>query len=120
MNISCCIDQLNANNKPDVKAKQMFELTGRIGVSGVTEVSHRNAKLDINNMLFISIPLCDVFFVGNIFTARRSYARAVLGVVILSVCPPVCLSIHMSHSCFVTNPKNLPAIFLYHMKGQSF
>jgi len=44
-----------------------------------------------------------------IFTARRSYASAVLGVVILSVCP--------SHACFVTNPKNLPAIFLYHMKG---
>jgi len=45
-------------------------------------------------------------------TARRSYASAVLGVVILSVRP--------SHACFVTNPKNLPAIFLYHMKGQSF
>ena len=26
----------------------------------------------------------------------------------------------MSHACFVTNPKNLPVIFLYHMKGQSF
>jgi len=42
-----------------------------------------------------------------VFTARRSYASAVLGVVILSICP--------SHACFVTNPKNLPAIFLYHM-----
>jgi len=51
-----------------------------------------------------------------LFTARRSYASAVLGVVILSVRPSVCLS----HVCFVTNPKNLPAIFLYHMKGQSF
>ena len=49
-----------------------------------------------------------------IFTARRSYASAVLGVVILS------LSVRPSHACFVTNPKNLPAIFLYHMKGQSF
>ena len=46
-----------------------------------------------------------------IFTARRSYASAVLGVLILSVC--------LSHACFVTNQKNLPAIFLYHMKGQS-
>jgi len=46
-----------------------------------------------------------------IFTVRRSYASAVLGVVILSV--------RLSHACFVTNPKNLPAIFLYHMKGQS-
>jgi len=43
---------------------------------------------------------------------RASYANAVLGVVILSV--------HPSHACFVTNPKNLPATFLYHMKGQSF
>jgi len=50
-----------------------------------------------------------------IFTARRSYAGAVLGVVILSVPPPVW---RLSHACFVTNPKNLPAIFLYHMKGQ--
>ena len=47
-----------------------------------------------------------------VYTARRSYASAVLGVVILSICP--------SHACFVTNPKNLPAIFLYHMKGLSF
>ena len=59
------------------------------------------------------------FFVNKqhtVFTARRSYASAVLGVVILCVRPSVCLL----HTCFVTNPKNLPAIFLYHMKGQSF
>jgi len=55
-----------------------------------------------------------------VFTARRSYASAVLAVVILSVRPSVCLSVCLSHACFVTNPKNLPAIFLYHMKGQSF
>jgi len=47
-----------------------------------------------------------------VFAVRRSYASAVLGVVILSV--------RLSHACFVTNPKNLPAIFLDHMKGQSF
>jgi len=47
-----------------------------------------------------------------IFTAQRSYASAVLGVVILSV--------RLSHTCFVTNPKNLPAIFLYYMKQQTF
>ena len=29
-------------------------------------------------------------------------------------------SVRLSHACFLTNPKNLPAIFLYHMKGQSF
>jgi len=46
-----------------------------------------------------------------VFTARR-YASAVLGVVILSV--------RQSNACFVTNPKNVPPIFLYHMKGQSF
>jgi len=40
-----------------------------------------------------------------VFTARRSYASAVLGVVILSV--------SLSHAFFVTNPKNLPAIFFY-------
>jgi len=32
----------------------------------------------------------------------------------------VCLSIRLLHVCFVANPKNLPAVFLYHMKGQSF
>jgi len=47
-----------------------------------------------------------------VVTARRSYASEVLGVVILSV--------RLSHACFVTNPKNLPTIFLYIMKGQSF
>jgi len=54
-----------------------------------------------------------------IFTARR-YASAVLGVVLLSVCPSVRPSVCLSHACFVTNPKNLPALFLYHIKGQSF
>ena len=52
----------------------------------------------------------------TVFTARRNYASAVLGIVILSVRLSVCLS----HACFVTNPKNLPAISLYHIKGQSF
>jgi len=47
-----------------------------------------------------------------VFAVQCSYASAEFGVVILSVCP--------SQACFVTNPKNLPAIFLYHMKGQSF
>ena len=35
-----------------------------------------------------------------IFTAR-AYARAVLGVVILSVRPSVCLSVRLSHACIV-------------------
>jgi len=42
-----------------------------------------------------------------VFTARRSYASAVLGVVILSVRP----SVRLPRACFVTNPKNIPAIF---------
>ena len=48
-----------------------------------------------------------------IITARRSYASAVLGVVILSVCPSVCHTVTRVLYCFVTNPKNLLAIFLY-------
>jgi len=36
-----------------------------------------------------------------------------------SVRPSVCPSVRLSHACFVSNSKNLPAIFLYHMKGQS-
>ena len=55
-----------------------------------------------------------------VFTARRSYASAVLGVVILSVRLSVRPSVCLSHACFVTNLKNLRAIFLYRMKGQSF
>jgi len=47
------------------------------------------------------------FTVKRIFTSRR-YASAVLGVVILSLCPSVR---RLSHACFVANPKNLPAIF---------
>ena len=48
-------------------------------------------------------------------TERRSYASAVLGVVILSVC----LSVRVSHACFVIKPNNVVRIFWYRMKGQS-
>jgi len=48
--------------------------------------------------------------------ATQKYASTVLGLVILSVRPHV----RLSHACFVTNPKNLSATFLYRMKGQSF
>jgi len=37
-----------------------------------------------------------------------------------SVRPSVCPSVRLPHARFVANPKNLPAIFLYLMKGQSF
>ena len=46
-------------------------------------------------------------YAAVVITARRSYASAVLEVVVLSVR----LSVRLSHACFVTNPKNLPAIF---------
>jgi len=49
------------------------------------------------------------------FTPRRSYASAVLGVVILSVR----LSVRLSHACFVTKPNNPLRISWYHTKGQS-
>jgi len=45
----------------------------------------------------------------QVFTARSIYGSAVLGTVILSVCP--------LHACFVTKRKNILPIFWYHMKG---
>ena len=52
---------------------------------------------------------------NDCFTARRIYASAVLGVVILSVCP----SLRLSHTCFVTKANNALRIFWYHTKEQS-
>jgi len=52
------------------------------------------------------------------FTARSSYASAVLKIVILSVRPSVRPSVCLSHSCFVTKQKNILPIFWYHMKEQ--
>ena len=46
-----------------------------------------------------------------VFTARRSYASAVLGVVILSVCHTRALWLIQ---------RTYRGYFLYHMKGQSF
>jgi len=68
-------------------------------------------------------PLCQLTLTICLFLSRfyrASYASAVLGVVILFVLPSVCLSVRSSQACFVANPKNRPAIFLYHTKGQSF
>ena len=45
--------------------------------------------------------------------------RAVLGVVILSVCSFVRQSVRLSHACVVTKLTDTLQIFLYHMKGQS-
>jgi len=46
-----------------------------------------------------------------IFTARSSYASSVLGIVILSACPSVRLSVCLSHACFVTKRKHTAEIF---------
>jgi len=46
-----------------------------------------------------------------IFTARSSYANAVLGIVILPVC--------QLHACFVTKWKNILPIFWHHVKWWS-
>ena len=56
--------------------------------------------------------VCDVSNTKQSVKIHQETQNAVLGVVILFV--------RLSHACFVTNPRNLPAIFLYHMKGQSF
>jgi len=62
-------------------------------------------------VLYVSIMGLTRFYKMTVFTARRSYASAVLLVVILSVHLSVRPSVRLSHACFVTNPKNVPAIF---------
>ena len=51
----------------------------------------------------------------NICFYRANICKGSLGVVILSVCPSVCLS----HACIVTKLNDALLIFLYHTKGQS-
>jgi len=48
-----------------------------------------------------------------VFTARRSYASAVFGVIILSICPSVT-------RVLCDESKEPTGGILYHMKGQSF
>ena len=57
--------------------------------------------------------------VGIIFYRASSYASAVLGVVILSICSSVCPSVRLPHACFLTKSNNALPIFSYHTKGQS-
>ena len=59
--------------------------------------------------------LVNSFQVSNKHFTARAYARAVLGVVILSVCP----SARLSHACIVTKLNDALQILLYHTKGQS-
>ena len=51
-------------------------------------------------------------------TARRSYASAVLRVVIVSVSLSVCPSVRLLLVCFVTKPNNTLRMFCYHTKAQ--
>jgi len=51
-------------------------------------------KITSLDPVVLSVSLLSHFvFSISIFAARRSYARAVLGVVILSVCPSLCPSV---------------------------
>ena len=64
---------------------------GQLGIANSIIVSHKN----------VPRYYCRVY--RSNFTARNSYASAVLGIVILSVCP--------SHVCFVTKRKNIQLKF---------
>jgi len=73
-----------------------------------TAKKHKNACFlncykNIKNIFTSMIYSIDVKNVFTLFTARSCYASAVLGIVILSVCP--------SHACFVTKRKNIQLKF---------
>ena len=106
--LRCDIDALSLNDQTSKSDACLYETT--LGLPPVQLLPERS----------VFWPLCPASRRNPgrcpVFTARRSYASAVLGVVILSVCLSVCLS----QACSVTNPKNLLAIFLYRMKVQSF
>ena len=70
----------------------------------------RSTRAKTNEMPFLNFLL--------VFTARRSYASAVLGVVILSVRPSVSLSARLSHACFVTNQRTYRRYFYTIWKGK--
>ena len=92
-------------------------------IDNVRGVIKKFCNFDIKNTNKISITLsffdivsCNVNAFLPLFTTW-AYARAVLGVVILSVC--LCLSVRLSHAWIVTNLNGALQIFWYHMKGQS-
>ena len=62
------------------------------------------------NRLYTGPALC-----MDTLITTRAYARAVLGVAILSVR----LCVRLSHACIVTKLNDALQIFLYHTKGQS-
>ena len=71
---------------------------------------NQNVSLELLAEMPLSGRSCK-YYRDSIFTAR-AYARAVLGVAILSVRP--------SHDCIVTKLNDTLQIFLYYTKGQSF
>ena len=58
-----------------------------------------------------------IYFVIQLLFLPRELCYPICG---LGSRNSVCPFVRLSHACFVTNPKNLRATFLYHMKGQSF
>jgi len=93
----------------------------RYKTGDISETNWFRAKVATECLYRVSIALLKILEIYWKFTKspenfyRASYAKRGLGSrnsVRLSVCP--------SHACFVTNPNNLPAIFLYHTKVQSF
>jgi len=71
------------------------------------------SKQIIRGVIFVWMQNSGKGIVEHFYCA--SYASAVLGVVILSVR----LSVRHTRALWLRNPKNRPAIFLYHTKGQS-
>jgi len=138
-NISACIRRLQVATQVSIACLLSAQSTSDPCTNHCLQCSfahQRNNRLQcflctiMVNLCFHNVTLCFCFLNGPSFTrscppffgpafyrATQLCYSAVLGVVILSVRPSVCLS----HACFVTNPKNLPAIFLYQMKEeQSF
>jgi len=95
--------------------KNMQYIYGQIAEIPVSHVSHRNRgwgtrwwlSYGADNRFHRTYFQTKIVATHHciIYTARRSYANAVLGVVILCACPSVTCVLN------VTNPKNLPAIF---------
>ena len=101
------------------KLSKSVQLFWGCGQSNIVALLYGAPCIVMYFLLYIMFMILSLWYCKQPFdpfiTARRRYASAVLGVVNLSVHPSVCLL----HACFVTNRKNLPAIFLYQMKGQS-
>jgi len=76
---------------------------GQLGIANSIIVSHKN----------VPRYYCRVY--RSNFTARNSYASAVLGIVILSVCPSIRLSlrlsVHPTYAYYVTKRKNIQLNF---------